>query len=522
MKKNFTLISLLLYSIVLNAQVSGLVKMMQPNNYAAVSTLISNYDGKSNIIMSYGHFVNVATPDGITDFSSFYVQQTDSWNIQHLVDLPFGYKVNDIKFVNLKHKQDDYYESYCCFCGTRTTGYNYVYPIQRDTINIVPITNGFVGYFKVKSIFNPSTSDTIVLRDVECSKELHRMTCYAEENGVFSNNQYVFRDNAILDIIGISGTCEHNCNHTDLSAFWRVKFYPEYPYTLSPSGTRWDNNIRYNTDNMERMIDIIGTKNFVVTISHPTNDYKNIWIRYSNKEIHHIGSGVELDNFIYQIKLSSLTIEGKDIQNPSLTEYSLPIRLSNIIDDDFTFAFTAHNYNDDINGIFVYKKPFIPSLPYFEGFYDYEAFHLDEHTYIPNKDVYSYTFHREGQKTKNTGLVFWNHLDSNKHITYHLYSNNIGLNSFFTYDIGYDFLTWSGIHENQHIPPYILFQKISYPLEETEHCQILTKKLSDKSTINTEFREHEFYIQERYGDVYEVTKIAFSPYEVNTKTLCNY
>ena len=65
MKKNFTLISLLLYSIVLNAQVSGLVKMIQPNNYAAVSTLISNYDGKSNIIMSYGHFVNVATPDGI-------------------------------------------------------------------------------------------------------------------------------------------------------------------------------------------------------------------------------------------------------------------------------------------------------------------------------------------------------------------------------------------------------------------------------------------------------------------------
>lgn len=521
--KNFAFYLFLLFSFNSYAQMSGIIRMMQPNNYASASTLLLNYDGKTNIIMSYGHYVNSANPDGIDNFSSFFVQQTDSWYIQHLVDLPRGYKVNDMKILSLKHKYDDYYEYYCCFCGTRTTGYDYIYPLQRDEVTIVPITNGFVGYFKVESIFNPSHSDSVVLRDVECSKELHKMTCYAEENGVYCNNQYVFRDNAILDIIGISSSyCVNNCNHPDLSAFWRVKFYPQYPYSYSPSGTRWDNNIRYNTDDAERIIDIIGTKNFVVTISHPTNDYKNLWIRYSDKEIHHIGSGVELNYYFDQIKLSSLTIDGIEIQSPHSTEYTLPLRLANTIDDDFTFAFKAHNFEDEVNGIFVYNKPFIPSLPFIKGFYDNGVYRLDELTYLPNNDASSYTFHLDEQKTKNTGIAFWNHIDSNKYITNHLYSNNICINSFIPFDIGDEVLSWSGINENYYIQPYILYQKISYPLEDVQHCQTLTKKLSNKSNINYETREHDFYIKERYSDVNEVTKIPFSPYEIEIKILCNY
>ena len=523
MKKQIILIMLLFgFQPILNAQVSQTCSM-DLSNYASVSTLVRNFDGKNNIIMSYGRITNQQTPNGINERSSFYVQATDNGLIQHIVDLPYGYKVNDIQFVYLKMKQYDHYEPYCCFCGTRTTGFEYCYPAPRDStiVIIVPITNGFVGYFRVLDAISTSSLDTAVVRDVECSKELHRMTCYAEQEGAYWTNQSTFRDNAVLDIIGIANG--HN-NHYNLSALWRVKFYPVFPYSPTyPSGTRWDNNIRYNEDNAERMLDIIGTDNKVVTISQPTNDYKNIWLRYSVKEIHHMGAGIELNSNIQQLGLSSLFIDGTEIHNTNQTAFKEKLRLAPISSDIFSLAFAAHNDDDAIDGIFTFKKDISDPSYTLNGSYDQGEYEVDELTYLPENKASAYLYHIGDHNTKNTGIVFWNHLNNNKYITNHLYSNYITLNSFCPYYTGDEFLSWSGIHESSFVPPYLLLQKIDFPVEEIDHCQAIVKKESPKSTIVITDNDHEFLIKERYIDdqyEYTVTKIPFSPYDVNREIIC--
>ena len=521
MKKQIFVISLILgFLPVLNAQISETSRLVL-DNYASISTLVRNYNGKHNIIMSYGRITNQQTPNNINERSSFFVQSTDNGYVQHIVDLPYGYKVNDIQFVYLKMIQGDYYIPYCCFCGTRTTGFEYYYPVPRDSTNvvIVPITNGFVGYFRVEDAISPSYLDTAVVRDVECSKELHRMTCYAEQEGNYWLNQYTFRDNAVLDIIGIAND-EHYI-HNNLSALWRVKFYPVYSYVYSPTGTRWDNNIRYNEYDNEKMLDIIGTDNNIVTISQPTNDYKNIWLRYSDKEIHHIGAGIELNSNIQQLGLSSLLIDGTEINNAYLTAFKEKLRLAPISSDIFSLAFAAHNDADAIDGIFTFKKDISDPSYTLNGSYDQGGYEVDELIYLPENKASAYLFHIGEYNTKNTGIVFWNYLNNNKYITYHLYSNYITLNSFCFYNIWNESLSWSGTHESLFIPPYLLLQEIDYPMEEIDHCQSLTGLLSSKTTINYIDWYNDFKIKERFGDIKPVTKIPFSPYDVSRKIICN-
>lgn len=524
MKKQVFFLFLLLGSLPkLNAQVSE-ISIMELNNYVSVSTLVRNYNGKHNIIMSYGRIANQQTPNGINERSSFYVQSTDNGYIQHIVDLPYGYKVNDIQFVYLRLNQSDYYVPYCCFCGTKTTGFEYHYPAPRDSTNvvIVPITNGFVGYFRVEDAISPSYLDTAVVRDVECSKELHRMTCYAELMGAYYLSQNAFYDNAVLDVIGIAN--DKHYIHNNLSALWRVKFYPEYPYSPTyPSGTRWDNNIRFNEDNAERMIDIIGTDNYVVTISHPTNDYKNIWLRYSNKERYLVNNGLELNSNIQQLELSSIHIDEFNIQNANQTAYKEKLRLAPISSDIFSLAFGCYNDTDLVDGIFTFKKDISDPSYTLNGSYDQGNYEVDELIYLPENNATAYLFHIGEYNTKNTGIVFWNYLNSNKFITNYLNSNYITLNSFCQYYVGDEFLSWSGIHESSYVPPYLLSQKIGFPMGTIDHCQNLVQKNSPKSTVVITDNEHEFLIKEKYPDYqdkFPVTKIPFSPYAVNNKVIC--
>lgn len=299
-KKKIVYISFLLLLLSLShqsmSQVSGIDKMLLPN-YFSESTLVRNFEGKNNIIMSYGCEEGLYNTYGICEKSSFFVQTVDNGQITHLVDLPFGYKVNDMQFVYLKKKQSDFYEPYLCFCGTRTKSIEYEYPHSLDSTLqpvAVPVLVGFVGYFKVYAAMSPTTSDSVVVRDVECSKELHRMTCYAEQNGLYNVNGYSFRDNAVLDIIGIAGPCINRLNHNNLSSLWRVKFCPDYPYSYYfPSGTHWDNNIRFNNDNVEKMVDIDEPSRIAdICIQNQHHDFK-IQERYadnqSNFEVTKIG-----------------------------------------------------------------------------------------------------------------------------------------------------------------------------------------------------------------------------------------
>ena len=121
-----------------------------------------NFEGKNNIIMSYGCKDNTYNTLGFCEMSSFFVQNIDNGDIMHLVDLPIGYKVNDMQFVYLKKKQNDYKVPYLCFCGTRLIRYDYYYPHQRDSsiVVIVPVTAGFVGYFRMDNVWSSSSEDS--------------------------------------------------------------------------------------------------------------------------------------------------------------------------------------------------------------------------------------------------------------------------------------------------------------------------------------------------------------------------
>ncbi|MCR4815890.1 MAG: hypothetical protein K5842_01735 [Bacteroidales bacterium] len=528
-KKKIVYISFLLLLLSLSyqsmSQVSGIDKMLLPN-YFSESTLVRNFEGKNNIIMSYGCDPDQYNVYGICEKSSFFVQATDNGMITHIVDLPFGYKVNDMQFVYLKKKQSDFYEPYLCFCGTRTKSIEYEYPHSLDSTLqpvAVPVLVGFVGYFKVYAAMSPSTADSVVVRDVECSKELHRMTCYAEQNGVFSPQQSTFRDNAVLDIIGIAGPCINRLNHNNLSSLWRVKFYPEYPYYLYPSGTHWDNNIRFNEDNVEKMVDIVGTDDYVVTVSQPENSDRDFWLRYSNKETYFCDGGLELNSNVQDVPLSTLQINGINIQNSNLTTYDLPVRLSHTNNNTVAFAFGSRIRDNNLEGICAFKRDFDSYLYSLDGFFDNNAFDLYELTYLPNNDASAYLFSIGYRCVYYTGATYWDTLISGAHPTKHFFTNYISQNSFCYCDLGYDLLSWSGTNCTTNQPPYLSHQKIGAPDDEIEHCQSLSTNYSAKANISIQNQHHDFKIQERYADNpinFEVKKIGFTPFQVDRETIC--
>lgn len=507
------------------AQVAEIDRMLVPNYYSE-STLVRNFEGKNNIIMSYGCNPNLYNVYGICEKSSFFVQATDNGQIIHLVDLPIGYKVNDMQFVYLKKKQSDYYEPYLCFCGTRTKSIEYVYPHSLDSIQqpvAVPVLVGFVGYFKVYSALTPTTADSVILRDVECSKELHRMTCYAERNGAFCPQQSTFRDNAVLDIIGIAGPCISNYTHNNLSSLWRVKFYPDYPYYLYPSGTHWDNNIRFNEDNVEKMVDIVGTDDYVVTVSQPENSDRDFWLRYSSKETSLHNGGLELNSNVQDVPLSTLQINGINIQNSNLTTYDLPVRLSHTTNNTVAFAFGSRIRDNNLEGICAFKRDFDSYNYSLDGFFDNNAFDLYELTYLPNNDASAYLFSIGYRCVYYTGTTYWNISASGTHPTKHFFTNHINQNSFCYCNLGYDLLSWSGTNCTTNQPPYLSHQKIGAPDDVIEHCQSLSTNNSAKANISIQNQYHEFKIQERYEDhqdVFPVSKIGFTPFHVEKETIC--
>lgn len=509
------------------SQVSETNRMAPSYYYVAKESIIKNYDGKNNFIMSYGCKDNEYGVLNLCEKSSFFIQSDGEDHARHIVDLPYGYKVNDMDFVYLKMKDDNYYEPFLCFCGTRIIRYDYYYPIIRDSsvVTIIPVTEGFVGYFKVNNAISPSISDSAVLRSVECCKELSRMICYAEQNGAFCSQQSTYRDNAVLDIIGTTKkNCDfYNCSHNNLSALWRVKFYPQFPYMYYPSGTHWDNNIRFNDDNAEKIIDLCATNDYVVTVSQPSNSNTNFWLRFSNKETYHFSGGMELNNTLLNIDLSTLQINNNSISNSNLTYFRLPIRLSHMYNNTFSFAFNSANQESNINGIFVFKKDIDQPAINPVGFYDHVAEGLTALTYLPVNSASVYLFDAGIRSTLNTGITYWDFSNNNSHTSYHYYSDTINLSSICTYTFGNEYISWSGENNSANQPPYLLRQKVHHPLGNIGHCQSLSNTPLERTFLNMEEDHHDFKIMERYPDkqdVFKVTKIAFNPYLVNIVPIC--
>ena len=284
------------------AQVSEWEKVFHSSNneYLQYTSIVRNYDVNHNVLAQYGRYTAepiYPTDDSSRCSTSFLIQNTSTGNITHIVTLPVGYQVNDVRFVTLKKMDGVTTEDFCCFCGTRTQfdGIEYLPSIGGMPEYICLYSkHGFSGFFSMEDALNPTSSFTAKVRDVENTKELYRMTCYAENRGRYYPNQNAFQDNAVLDIIGLDDTVNAP------SCFCRAKFYPDYN-----GGIRWDNNMRHNTT--EILTDITKTDDYVVTSSHNTNG-DSLWVRYSGQEDHHIPGGLELNTYVGAILFSSLRI----------------------------------------------------------------------------------------------------------------------------------------------------------------------------------------------------------------------
>ena len=303
MKSRFVFLFLLLPIIKTGAQVSEWENIFRSSNneYIQYTSIVRNYDVNHNVIAQYGRYT--AEPINPTDDSSrsstsFLIQNTSTGDITHIVTLPVGYQVNDVRFVTLRKIDGTATEDFFCFCGTRTRfdGIEYL-PYFGGMPEYICLysKHGFAGFFSMEDALNPTSSCTAKVRDVEKTKELYRMTCYAEEHGYYYSYQNSFLDNAVLDIIGLDDTVNAP------SCFCRAKFYPD-----CYGGVRWDNNIRFNS--YEILTDITKTDDYVVTTSH-NNTGNSLWIRYSGQEDHLVIGGMQLNTVVNAIDFSQLRIQ---------------------------------------------------------------------------------------------------------------------------------------------------------------------------------------------------------------------
>ena len=259
----------------LSAQISEIEQIYGPysDEYTLYTTIVRNYNDKYNVLMKYGSYANVVYTDPITDRSSFMIQNTSTGDIVHIVDLPLGYQVNDIRFVTLRKMDGVTTVDFCCFCGTRTRFDGIIYPFEppedRTDYIYTYSKHGFAGVFSMEEALNPSSSFTAKVRNVEGTKELFKMECYPEEYGYYYHNQNTYIDEVVMDIIGTDDTVNKP------SCFCRAKVYPVY----SGGGVRWDNNMRYN--NYDVLTDITKTDDYVVTTANNVAG-DSLWIRYSD------------------------------------------------------------------------------------------------------------------------------------------------------------------------------------------------------------------------------------------------
>lgn len=94
---------------------------------------------------------------------------------------------------------------------------------------------------------------------------------------------------------------------------------------------------------------------------------------------------------------------------------------------------------------------------------------------------------------------------------------------FCSYNIGFEYLSWSGVSVGNYSKPALMCQRYGYPLNSIEHCQSLARKYSSKSQISVTNYNHPFLIKERYVDnqyTYIVSKIPFMPFFLETQIIC--
>lgn len=515
-KKIITVIMIFIPLSRLAAQVSEDVQVLRStnNNYVQYTSLVRNYDEETNVLMQYGYFTNEAFTDSIKAHSAFMIQNTNTGSISHIVNLPHGYKVNDVRFVTLR-KNNGGHEDFCCFCGTRTQ-YEYTYstPVIGDEHPMyieVYSTHGFAGFFSMDEALSPTTSYTAKVRDVENTSELYRMVCYAEERGYYYNPQHVYKDNAVLDIIGLDDTVFKP------SCFCRAKFYPN-----CGGSVRWDNNMRFN--NNEVLMDITKTDDYVVTTSHTTTG-DSLWIRYSDQEDHHVYGGLQLNDYVNAVDFSSLsTYYCKDSVKIPYFYRLTAAKICQAKLNETVIGF--HMIGDGYGGLLSCRYDYSNgALAFLEGAYYKSSPDIVEMVHMPSNNATAYIL-REYNWPDNVSVLTWDttyinclypikqfHQDYTNVQSITMQNRN-----------GYEHLLWSGMEVgNPYTPLHLMTQRGNQGGGYDRTCHKEIDEVAQPVRLEHSIREKHLHIGIRYPNnlaTYPITYISFTPHDIGKEIIC--
>lgn len=501
----------------LSAQVSEVEKIYvsNSNNYIHYTSVVRNYNDTINILMSYGHAENESATDSAVGHCTFYTQNTNTGEIKRLFDMRRGYKVNDIRFVTLRKRDGSSTVDFCCFCGTRSKFERYEFPLDpTGSGTLLPIEihskHGFAGFFSMNEALNPLATFTAKVRDVEKTKELYRMTCYAESNGWYYENPYnaPFLDNAVLDIIGLEDTVNAP------SCFCRVKFYPDYPVY----GVYWDNNIRYN--NTEVLTDITRTEDYVVTVSHNTNG-DSLWTRHSDKENYFYMGGVELNDYVNAIDCGMAHIDLSCDESDEIHDF---VRLNNEKicctrnnEIAVVFRMAAMGYG----GLVACRYDYINGFMHFiQGAYLHCIPELKEVLHMPLNDATSFLY---DQNDDYLTVLIW---EKNKKCCYpakHFFHGGTNTHSVtLQYRNSYEHLLWSG--GKLGIYPLLLMTQrgnMGGGFNNTCHKENLLGALPIELDHLTVYKQMRIKIRYPYDpETYPITYVPFTPTVIESKKSC--
>lgn len=516
MKKTLVLLLAFLPMIRLSAQVSEVEEVLvsTSNDFIHYSSVVRNYNDTINILMLYGRSQNDVASDSAVGHCTFYTQNTNTGEIKRLFDMPRAYKINDIRFVTLRKISGVTTEDFCCFCGTRSQFEWYEYPLNPGS-GALPIEihskHGFAGFFSMTQALNPTATYSAKVRDVENTKELYRMTCYAESGGMYSHyNDVLYLDNAVLDIIGLDDTVNAP------SCFCRVKFYPNYPVY----GVFWDNNMRYN--NTEVLTDITKTDDFVVTVSHNTIG-DSLWVRHSGQEYYLFSGGMELNDHVNAIGFDWATI-GLSCKENEVLDHFVRMNDAKICqttgnETELAFYMNAMGY-----GGLVYCRYNYDGLMHFkQGAYLHSLHNVKEVLHMPLNDATAIinTFNNDYVTVLNwkQDTLFCNYP------VMQFYQSSINAQSIsLQRRNGYEHLLWSGRQTNNTVSNmFLMTQRGEQGGGYNKPCHEKNTWKAQPITIDHDIDEKNMNIQIRYPYDYErypVTYINFNPQSIDKNYNC--
>ena len=496
--------------------------------YYADNTIIRNYNNNYNIIMTHGEYPNTYCyneyPPDIrnADRSHFYLQEISTGTLTHIVSLGCHYEVKDVRFVTLR--RDDGLETpvtYCCFCGTHTadSAIEYGHAIGDEPVPITYIyaKRGFAGFFSMDDALSPTSTCTAKVRYVEGTRDLYRMVAYPEDSGHYFQYQTSYIDNAVLDIVGTP------MNSAAPSCMARVKFYPDYPVSYYPSGTHWDNNIRYEATTQEVMTDIVATSDSIITASHIAGDSTTIWLRHSLKENHFHPGGLELEWTVYQLDMNSLNMGGWMPYTYEGQLYWKRYRLCEMNSDKYALSFFYMPRLFTSYGLIVNRYSINGGFTLLDGRYLKEPYMPGDMVYLSTSMEHALILDEYGGTDNKTAIISVDNSSPHPYQCTMLDAYPMRFSSL-TYrnNSGNEVLYWGGLKSGGGDDSRVANE---YETDCWNGINCMEQKMDDTSDASIDYNtdSYPFLIKARYFDNqinYPVNIITFDPYITTPEIEC--